>query len=216
VGKNDVVRQGAAENYLLVEGNDDEHVFYSLLVHHRIPKHFTIKKTVGKDKLLETFRVELKIGAVKRLGIVIDADTDIKARWLSIRNILIASHYSDVPLNPDPNGTIIQQEGLPIVGVWIMPNNKIPGYLEDFVSFLVPSGNVLWPMTDEAIQKVKLVEAGVRFKDVHESKARIHTWLAWQEEPGKPMGQAITARYLDADVPHVQQLLNWIRKMFIS
>jgi hypothetical protein len=63
---------------------------------------------------------------------------------------------------------------------------------------------------------VKLVEAGVRFKEVHESKARIHTWLAWQEEPGKPVGQAITARYLDANMPHVRQLLDWIRELFIS
>ena len=45
-------------------------------------------------------------------------------------------------------------------------------------------------------------------------KAHVHTWLAWQKEPGKPMGQAITKRYLDANAPHAQQLIVWIRKLF--
>ncbi len=36
----------------------------------------------------------------------------------------------------------------------------------------------------------------------------------WQEEPGKPMGQAITKRYLDATAPQAQQLIRWIRKLF--
>ncbi|GAC1568786.1 MAG: hypothetical protein NVS3B14_19320 [Ktedonobacteraceae bacterium] len=73
---------------------------------------------------------------------------------------------------------------------------------------------MLWPLVDVAIQKVKTVEEGRRFRNAHESKARIHTWLAWQEEPGKPMGQTITARYLDADALHTQQLIAWIRKLF--
>ncbi len=65
------------------------------------------------------------------------------------------------------------------------------------------------------MQKVKvIIEEDRRFRDVYESKAHIHTWLAWQKEPGKPLGQAITARYLDADAPHAQQLMDWIRKLF--
>lgn len=45
-------------------------------------------------------------------------------------------------------------------------------------------------------------------------KANIHTWLSWQEEPGKPMGQAITKRYLDTSAPHAQQLIDWMRRLF--
>ncbi|MGH2495980.1 MAG: DUF3226 domain-containing protein [Ktedonobacteraceae bacterium] len=66
----------------------------------------------------------------------------------------------------------------------------------------------------EAVLKVKMLEEDYRFRNAHESKARIHTWLAWQKEPGKPMGQAITARYLDADALHARQLIAWIRKLF--
>jgi hypothetical protein len=40
--------------------------------------------------------------------------------------------------------------------------------------------------------------------------------LAWQQEPGKPLGQAITARYIDADAPNAKQLIEWLRSLFIS
>lgn len=33
------------------------------------------------------------------------------------------------------------------------------------------------------------------FKKVHHSKAVIHTYLAWQDEPGNPLGQAITIAF---------------------
>ncbi len=35
-----------------------------------------------------------------------------------------------------------------------------------------------------------------------------------QEEPGKPMGQAITKRYLKAEALHAQQLMAWIHQLF--
>ena len=45
-------------------------------------------------------------------------------------------------------------------------------------------------------------------------KAQLHTWLAWQEQPGTPLGLAITNRYLDANAPHAQKLMDWIRQLF--
>jgi hypothetical protein len=158
--------------------------------------------------------VELTRIVEGRLGIIIDADVDLNARWQSARNILIRSGYNLIPEMPTPGGTIIQQPGKPTVGLWIMPDNKVAGMLEDFVSFLRPQDDLLWPIAVEVVQKVKTIEEKHRFRDKYESKARIHTWLAWQEEPGKPMGQAITARYLDADAPHAQELIAWIRRLF--
>jgi len=55
-----------------------------------------------------------------------------------------------------------------------------------------------------------------RFSDLAKPKAVIHTWLAWQEEPGKPLGTAITAKYLDAGVPEVNDFINWLRQLFCS
>lgn len=76
----------------------------------------------------------------------------------------------------------------------------------------IPPGDVLWPMAGDIVQKV--IAAKCNFALVHQIKAEIHTWLAWQEEPGRPMGQAITKRYFDANAPHAQKLIGWVRQFF--
>ncbi len=209
----DLSSSEGSKNYLLVEGKDDEHVFYSLLTHHNIPERFKIKNKEGIDKLLETLDVELIRTGLNRLGIVVDADIDLAARWQCLRNILSDAGYDSVPLEPDANGTIIQQSKRPTVGIWLMPNNKLPGMLEDFVSFLIPdSSSLLWTMAEQIIQDVSLQER--RFSPSHTIKAHLHTWLAWQEKPGSPMGLAITRRYFDANAPCAQQLMDWLCRLF--
>ncbi|HEU5374968.1 MAG TPA: DUF3226 domain-containing protein [Ktedonobacteraceae bacterium] len=88
----------------------------------------------------------------------------------------------------------------------------MPGTLEDFLHFLVPADDQLWVLAEEVVQAVEAQER--RFRLTYRSKAKMHTWLAWQEEPGKPLGQAITARYLDADALHAQKLVAWMRNLF--
>ena len=209
------------QNYLLVEGSDDKHIFRHLLAHHHIPaqfknknEHFDIIDHEGVDNLLnlKTLRTYLKGNELRRFGIVVDTDTNLATRWQTVRDILEKSGYTIIPPKPKPEGIIIKQDERPIVGIWLMPDNKIPGMIEDFVSFLVPTNDLLWPITKDIVQKV--VATQCRFPTGHKIKAELHTWLAWQEEPGKPMGQAITKRYLDADALHAQELLGWIRRLF--
>src|SRR5216684_5178030 len=223
--KREVRKEEPQNNLLLVEGKNDQHVIWSLLEYYHIPELFEVRSIDGISKLpvalddksvrlLESFEVQLTRIVEGKLGIIVDADSDLSARWASLNHILKSSGYNSVPKNPIPGGTIIRQEKKPVVGIWLMPDNTIPGMLEDFIGFLRPVDDLLWPIVDEAVLKVKTLEEERRFRNVHESKARIHTWLAWQKEPGKPMGQAITARYLNADASHAQQLIGWIRKLF--
>ena len=220
------VKGGISQNnLLLVEGKNDRHVILSLLKHHGVPETFQVEPADGIDNMSDMFEdhfagyldvidVQLTRMIEGAVGIIIDADTDLASRWQSTRNVLLRSGYTSIPEAPIPGGMVIQQPGKPRVGVWIMPDNRITGMLEDFVSFLRPANDLLWPLAEEAVQRVKALEEKYRFKNRYESKARIHTWLAWQKEPGKPMGQAITARYLDADDPHAQELIAWIRRLF--
>jgi hypothetical protein len=53
-----------------------------------------------------------------------------------------------------------------------------------------------------------------RFREAHDASARMRTWLAWQEENGKPFGTAINARYLDGHAPPAKALVNWMRRLF--
>lgn len=199
---------------LLVEGKDDEHVFYALLGFHRLPEIFRIKDKRGIDNLLGTLDVELLASDLERLGIVVDADIDIASRWQRVTNILRASGYSNIPALPDPLGTIIAENGRPTVGIWIMPDNTLPGMLENFVRFLVPSNDSLWGRVIHCIDNVPENER--RFPTHHLIKAQLHTWLAWQHEPGSPLGLAITKRYLEANASHAQRLIDWIRRLFIE
>jgi hypothetical protein len=200
---------------LLVEGKDDQHVFYALLRHHQVPEVFEIMNKEGIDNLLEALPTELKRSDLERLGIVVDANTSLDARWTNLRNILLRAGGKDIPAQPDPNGTVVaveQPDRTLTVGIWIMPDNTLPGMLENFIGFLVPPGDTLWPRAGECIAQIP--EAERRFPQAQQTKAHIHTWLAWQEEPGTPLGLAITKRYLDADAPHAQQLVDWIRHLF--
>ena len=51
-------------------------------------------------------------------------------------------------------------------------------------------------------------------KKTLEYKARIHTWLAWHDEPGLPVGTAITSRILSTDNDLCQCFVDWLERLF--
>ena len=132
----------AAKKILLVEGSDDEHVLKHLCGTRGGPRLDEVKPLEGVDRLLEYIPVRLKaIEDGDIVGVVIDADTDLSARWKSLRNRLILVGYRGAPEHPSPDGTILDPPAdalLPRVGVWIMPDNQTKGILEDF--FLQTTG----------------------------------------------------------------------------
>jgi hypothetical protein len=201
---------------LLVEGKDDLHVMYSLCKHHNLPTHFEILDKEGVENVLEAFEAEIASPDKDCIGMIVDADTDIHSRWDTIITILRRRGYKHVPSFPNKKGTILIQEDKPTVGIWLMPNNNLPGELEDFIAFLVPQRetNPLWTYAAQCLNA--LPEAPDRYPEQDRSKAHVHTWLAWQQEPGKPLGQAITARYIDANAPDANQLIDWLRNLFIN
>ncbi len=46
------------------------------------------------------------------------------------------------------------------------------------------------------------------------AKANIHTWLAWRQEPGTPMGSAISNTLLCSDKTEVLAFIAWLRRLF--
>lgn len=93
-----------------------------------------------------------------------------------------------------------------------MPNNTDSGMLENFLQGLIAEGDKLLPVAQEATSKA--IVADRRFPEIHEQKAVMHTWLAWQEKPGLPFGTAITAQYFQHDTKTAQAFVNWFRKLF--
>ena len=198
---------------LLVEGAGDEQVAYHLFNHAAIPKDtIAVRNKQGYEKLVETLAVELAASELEKIGIIVNADSDLSARWESIRNELRSIGYMRTPDLPDTQGTIIYEAGRPAVGVWVMPNNQLPGMIEDFVALLIPKPDGLWTRAQNCVDQ--LPENERRFSQVHLAKAYVHTWLAWQAEPGTPMGLAITKRYLDANLPTGKNFIAWLTHLF--
>ncbi len=229
---------------LVGEGPDDVAVFVALVKRFELPlsdkgtdapDKLVITSPGGDAAVLRTLRDQRLIDHVKtllkpreltaedRLGIVVDADhskaTDpddgFQKRWVQLKDTLTNLGYTDVPAQPDRNGTIVglNQEDRPRVGVWMMPDNQSPGKLEDFVRCLVRSGDEgLWEHVVQAASEA--TSKGARFAAKDQPKAQIHTFLAWQDVPGVPMGLAITKRYLDADSPEAKIFIGWLCCLF--
>ena len=144
---------------LLVEGKNDQHVIWGLCQQYQLPELFSVKvaaekSTEGIDAILSILPTKLKEGNLKTLVIVVDADDDLAARWQSLTNKLRESGYHDIPSIPPPEGWVYQPTDpyLPRVGIWIMPNNQLPGMLEDFVAALIPADDALKPKADEILR----------------------------------------------------------------
>lgn len=211
-GKNPCKYEGS--QVLLVEGLDDCHVVMSLCASHEISETFSVYECGSDKKVLQRMNaLILRPDIPATIGVLLDADTGIEDRWKSIRAKLEKHGYS-VPPMPDSEGTIIvapKDEDKPKIGVWLMPNNTIQGMLEDFCSTMI---------SEEALEYTRTCvhsaqEAGhCTFKVVHFSKAVIHTYLAWQEEPGRPLGQAITRAHLKSHTATARSFTQWLDRLF--
>jgi len=197
---------------LLLEGNDDQHVIWALCERFDIPETFDVIDCEGIDNLNEQIPVRFKQSGIESLGIIIDADSEIKSRWTSLRSLLSAQNFN-VPDELPLTGLVLKNDSNMKVGVWIMPNNNLNGMLEDFISFLVPKDDKLLPIVNSTLEDIERKKLN-KYASIHKSKAVIHSWLAWQEDPGTPMGLGITKRYLTTDEATCSLLIRWIDELF--
>lgn len=206
----------AGEKILMVEGVDDYHVVLNLQGKHgiRVLDREEIRRHDGLESLMESLPVQLKASDGGVLGIVIDADQNFEARWQAVAHALSVAGYEEIPERPDRTGLILQppqRTFLPKFGAWLMPDNTSRGILEDFLRFLVPEGDVLLPYAEQTLRNLP----EQRFSDNDRPKALIHTWLAWQNEPGRPFGQAIAAQFLKHDVTEATIFVEWLKSLFL-
>lgn len=201
---------------LLVEGPDDKHVVIHLCKNMKVPPPDKIKPQEGIQNLLGTLPVELKGSSIEVLGVIVDANSDLSSRWQALRDRLLEAGYFDIPDSPDPAGIILEaplnSPLLPRFGAWIMPDNQANGTLENFLLSLVPEDSILYHHVDKSINSIP--EGERRFSVSDTPKAMIHTWLAWQKNPGLRMGTAIDTRAFNLDVPQVKAFISWLTKLF--
>jgi hypothetical protein len=192
---------------LLVEGSDDQHLIRNVAREHGVDlEQKDVRICGGIERLLhEILPVSLK--GTLPVAVVVDADRDLAARWDAVAYQLTAAGYH-APKSPPMDGVILLDRQ-PAVGVWLMPDNSLPDALEDFATHLIPTGDPLWP---RAVNVVGDIPAENR-RFTSDRKAEIHTYLAWQEEPGTPLGLAVTKRYFQTDSDLCKRFVGWLRQL---
>ena len=196
------------DKILLVEGQDDKHVVRHLCDRHgSMPTFHTLDKG-GVDKLLAAIGPEIKSPGRKVVGIVVDANDDWKSRWDAVADKLKEANIQP-PSVPHDDGTIICE--VPRIGIWLMPNNRSSGELEDFVRTMIPSEDPVWPLSVIYIDNIPV--AARKFAADKALRAKLYAWLATREAPGR-MGSAIGRGYLGVDDGPGATFVDWLQRLF--
>jgi hypothetical protein len=199
---------------LLVESTNDSHFISHLFEKStNSKKRFEIINCENISNLINRIPAELIASDTEVLGIVVDADQNLSKRWIELKKQFekYGYQFSDIP---QPEGEMLDKQGFyPKVGIWLMPDNLKTGILEDFITEIIPENDKLKPIVAGVLNDIESQELHL-YKDIYRPKAFIHTWLAWQDEPGKPFGWAVTKRYFDLNASLAQTFVLWLKRVF--
>ena len=210
---------------LYVEGKDDIHAIRNLLVRNGInlpirkqpvgdvaPSVPELQETNGKQKLLDTIKTAVPVSSDRPVGFVLDADDRPQDRWSAVRARL-REFELDPPNDIPADGYITDVERYKTrVDVWLMPDNRQEGALEKFLMDLIDKDDdCLLPLAESSTQEAH--DKGAKFPM---PKAVLHTWLAWQKNPGLPYGAAINAQFFRHDSPATLAFVAWYKRLFSS
>ena len=210
---------------LYVEGPDDSHAIGHLLRRHGIqcliegregdgtvPNAPEILAKGGRDKMLDAIKTHVEMSDGRSVGFVLDTDDNLQARWSAVRGRLQGFEL-DLPATMPADGYVGVAKYQARVGVWLMPNNEREGALEEFLVNLVPQGDPLFKLAKSSTEEASRTRVAKFPADKH-AKAVLHTWFAWQKEPGRPYGSAINAQFFRHDSPGALDFVAWYKRLF--
>lgn len=207
---------------LIVEGQTDTLFFEALIQKERlsvkIEPHHGITKI---PDLLTAYLDDLRDGAIQRLGIVADADHTtpkgqggFNKRWQLLTKPLKEMGYEiSMPPSQKYAGSIFTHtEGLPLVGLWLMPDHQSDGMLEDLIKQTVygdPQLTLLHTATT-CLDQLPIT----LFQPHHHAKAAVYSWLAWQTRPGQALVSTINADLINLHSQELQAFIKWLHDVF--
>jgi hypothetical protein len=104
------------------------------------------------------------------------------------------------------------KDRLPILGIWLMPDNLRDGLFEDLLRAAIE------PATEKYIacivDQAKQDEIA-NFRDVERSKAIVKTHIAWQDPNKKNLGEALAAHFKNLS-PVCTPFLDWLGRLFTA
>ena len=212
---------GNAKPVLCVESQHDQHVVIHLVKRHGVnwsdnDHPVNVKNSKNDSGVLNAIRDEVDAakGTGRAVGFILDIDTTAVGRWAQVEKALKTVGMNP-PHQPVIGGYIEKSLALNVqVGVWLMPDNQLyQGDLEDFLKTLLPNSDKLYAFAEKSSEEAILHDAKyMNPKD--RKKANLHCWLAWQEEPGVPYGQAINFKYFESQSAEATAFVTWFKTLF--
>jgi hypothetical protein len=218
----------AIESLLLVEGESDKSFFEQLQRNINLPFEIQVappKEVGGKANTkqgvynqLPKLLKQLSDDEIKHLAIVIDADYATVNKpdgYINTLNkvIEIVTSFDSGFVFESESLLFKHNDGLADIGIWIMPNNRDEGMLEDFIKTCIHLDE--HSLLNHAVEVVENL-ALKKFK--HKvSKAEIATWLAWQEKPGEGLYHVVEKKgLLHTEHALFQELQLWLNAVFTA
>lgn len=162
-----------------------------------------------------------KDSVTKQLAVMIDADypeTNGFGFNEVLDSVIKKAEGKQFYLNTESsnNGFIFQYESDKSIqfGLWIMPDNQNDGMLEDFIKTCIQSNEQL-PLFQHA-QKITSTLVEPKFHSIHQAKAEVATWLAWQKEPGHGLYLSIRDDLINRNHPLFEKMQNWLTQVFAA
>ena len=205
---------------LLVEGGTDKEVIPYLMEANGVewPDHphypVCISPCGSVDEILKpgVIESELRASKLEALGVVVDANGDPVARWEQVRDCC-GIEFPDLPDRIPAGGLQMVHSGGPRFGVWIMPDNRDKGMIEDLLVKLIPEGaHDLYELVRNCVAKSR--DCGSPFREVHRTKAEVYTWLAWQDPPGLRIHDAVKHAVLKPTAAQSRPFVEWFKTLF--
>lgn len=210
---------------ILTEGPDDCHTIKNLIERASlgsarffspagVEADYVLRYLGGYENLRKGLRVELATHFT-HVAIVVDHDVAQNHRWQSITDRIreaaseLGFEAPAVPVAPSLGGDIFPMGGI-VAGVWLWPDHGSEGDMETFAAAMIPPENNLWAHASRTVEELPDPK---EFKTSYFAKAKIHTWLAWQEEPGQQIGEAIRGRKLIAETASARAFLTWLTRV---
>lgn len=136
---------------LRVEGKDDKYAIQHLLRRHGIglnvidirPFEDEDEDSGGRDRLLKGMKTAVNTSTGRSIGFVLDANGAATDRWTAVRNRLEGLEL-ELPKEIPEDGFV--GDALEVqarVGVWLMPDNRRTGAIEEFLMDLVGDRDAL-------------------------------------------------------------------------
>ena len=222
--KADLSRMG--KKVLLVEGLDDWHAI-SHLIHLSTGAFptYELGHRENDDGVLDVLSGMTEASAKTQvvLGAVFDADqctegefghVGIEARIRELQGQL--GKFYAIPAQFPEKGLIlpptekVDQDRLPVLGIWLMPDNVRNGIFEDLLrAAMAPeSEKYISGVIDQATK-----DGMTGFREVERPKAIVKTHIAWQDPNKKNLGEAIRSHF-DNLAPACKPFLEWLERLF--